>query len=110
MNHPALLFRALSSVWRADPSAHRVEVLAADLVAHLARHNGPQCVALVSIETAEKLAGLSYLLEEYGFILRSDDREQGDAAFVYLHRADEGARWQREWSNLERRLVPPKAA
>jgi hypothetical protein len=85
MNHPALLFRALSSAWQHDAASPQVDLLAADLAAAVGRSAHPLCVGLVRNEAIPKLYGLVYLLDGYGVTLRQRYRD-GGGAFVYAER------------------------
>lgn len=84
MNHPALLFRDLTSAWQQDAASERVEVLAAELAASVAAFAGSTCLGLIRPEAVPKFFGLVYFLDGYGLVLRKRYRTHADAVFVYL--------------------------
>jgi|GEM_PF-6358096 len=86
MNHPAVLFRRLSSLWRFDSGHPHLEALAADLAASLAEEPAQRCIGLVAPESARQLRGLADLLTDYGFALDFRYRQRRDAIFVFADR------------------------
>lgn len=83
MNHPASLFRDLSSAWHLDAAGERVDALAAELAAHAARA-GTLCLGLIEPEAVPRFYGLVFLLDSYGLTLRKRYRQRGDAVFVFV--------------------------
>ena len=85
-NHPARVFRDLTSSFQQDAGGERVDALAAELASCVAAARGSLCLGLVYKETVPKLYGLVFLLDGYGLLLRQRYREQGDGVFVFLDR------------------------
>jgi len=83
MNHPASLFRALSSAWQFDAASAAVDTLAAELCARVAAQRHTVCLGLIRKEAVSKFYGLVYLLNGYGLVLRKRHRKGGDGVFVY---------------------------
>ena len=76
MNHPACVFRDLSSAWQRDAANERVDILAAELTACVAAQ-GTLCLGLIHAEAVPRFFGLVYLLDSYGILLRKRHREEG---------------------------------
>ena len=85
-NHPARVFRDLTSSFQQDAAGERVDILAAELASCVAEARGSLCLGLIHKETVPKLYGLVFLLDGYGLVLRQRYREQGDGVFVFLDR------------------------
>lgn len=86
MNYPVSLFRSLSSAWHHDAVSDQVDLLAADLAAHVGASRYPLLLGLVRKEAVSKLYGLVFLLDGYGLTLRQRYRKGGDGVFVYAER------------------------
>lgn len=88
MNQPARIFRDLMSHWHRDAVSERVDVLAAELAAHVATASGALCLGLLHKEAVPRLFGLVFLLDGYGLLLRQRYRERGDGVYVFLERQE----------------------
>ncbi len=84
-NSTAQVFRNLFSVWQQDAASPKVDTLAAELTAHIAK-DGSVCVGLMQTSSIPKLFGLIYFLDGYGLLLRQRYRDQRDGIFVYVDR------------------------
>lgn len=84
MNHPARVFRDLTSAWHQDAASERVDCLAAELAAAAANTKASLLLGLIEAEAVAKFYGLVFLLDSYGLILRKRYRQAGDGVYVYL--------------------------
>lgn len=87
-NQTALLFRNLLATWQQDAASSKVDTLAAELTAHVAK-DGSVCVGLMQVSSVPKLFGLIYFLDGYGLLLRQRYRDQRDGIFIYVDRKGE---------------------
>lgn len=87
-NSTAQVFRNLFSTWQQDAASPKVDALAAELTAHIAK-DGSVCVGLMQVSSIPKLFGLIYFLDGYGLLLRQRYRDQRDGIFVYVDRKNE---------------------
>ncbi|MGL4610454.1 MAG: hypothetical protein ACRCYY_12380 [Trueperaceae bacterium] len=84
-NEAAHTFRSLLFTWQHDAASGRIDTLAAELTAQVAK-DGSVCVGLMQVSSIPKLFGLIYFLDGYGLLLRQCYREQRDGVFVYVDR------------------------
>jgi hypothetical protein len=84
-NQTAQVFRNLFAIWQQDAASSKVDALAAELTAHIAK-DGSVCVGLMQTSSVPKLFGLIYFLDGYGLLLRQRYRDQRDGIFVYVDR------------------------
>lgn len=83
MNHPALIFRRLSTVWRRDTADEALEGLAADFAARVAAAGGFVCVALLAPRELAALCGLAGLLYRYRLSLYCQRRRHDDRMYLF---------------------------
>lgn len=82
-NDASALFRDLAAAWDMDAAGHRVDVLASELAALVARAPGPLCLGLITREAVPRYYGLVFLLDGYGVCLRKRHRKDGRSVFVF---------------------------
>lgn len=82
-NDASALFRALAAAWASDAADHRVDVLASELAARVARAPGPLCLGLITRESVPRYYGLVFLLDGFGVCLRKRHRQDGRSVFVF---------------------------
>lgn len=87
-NPTAQVFRNLFATWQQDAASPKVDALAAELTAFVAKE-GSVCVGLMQVSSIPKLFGLIYFLDGYGLLLRQRYRDQRDGIFVYIDRKNE---------------------
>jgi hypothetical protein len=87
-NPTAQVFRNLFSTWQQDAASPKIDALAAELTAQIAK-DGSVCVGLMQVSSIPKLFGLIYFLDGYGLLLRQRYRDQRDGIFVYVDRKSE---------------------
>ncbi len=84
MNYPARVFRDLLSSWHYNSSSPRIDILAAELTTEVVNARTSLCLGLMEKEALPKLFGLSYVLNDYGLILRQRYRKQNDGIFIFV--------------------------
>jgi hypothetical protein len=89
-NQTAQLFRNLFATWQQDAASSKIDALAAELTAQVAK-DGSVCVGLMQVSSIPKLFGLIYFLDGYGLLLRQRYRDQRDGIFIYVDRKAETA-------------------
>lgn len=109
-NEAARLFRTLSHAFNRDAADHRVDALAADLAALVARSEAPLCLGLLRKEAVPRYYGLVFVLDAYGLVLRQRYRADGASAFVYVERKRAAASEFAGTVVRARRASPPATA